>query len=147
GEQRHGVLAAEEHAAGIDRHHPPPFRKGRLFHVTGCANAGIVDETVEPSVVLRDPCHGLAPVRLARHIEAKVGLAAPSKVAADRHSAGSCDGLAGGCAKRAERSSDEHDVVLKLQMHNASSGSGLRQKVSFGSAALPSERCNMPMSS
>ena len=48
------MFAAEEHAVGIDGHRAPPIFEARLLDVLRDRYTGIVDEHIEPSVLLFD---------------------------------------------------------------------------------------------
>src|SRR5436189_243282 len=68
-QQRHSVLAPEEHAVGVDSHHAAPLRERRLLHIARRADAGVVDETVEAPVRAADLRRRRLPVVLAGDVQ------------------------------------------------------------------------------
>lgn len=64
------MLAAEHHAADVDRHHMVPVGELHLLDQgRGAEDPGIVEEDVEAARFLSDPRHRGEPVRLARDVE------------------------------------------------------------------------------
>ena len=116
-EQGHRVLAAEEHAVGVDGHHAAPFGEGGLLDIAGRGDTGVVDETVEAAVRALDLGDRGLPVRFAGHVERDVGRAAASEIAADGGAARLLDRLAHGAPERAGCAGDQHDVACEGSVH------------------------------
>jgi hypothetical protein len=68
-----GVLGAEKHPARVHRHHAVPLLHGALGdRHAGNDDARVVDQDVELAVAIDGELHGVAPVRLVRHVEVHV---------------------------------------------------------------------------
>ncbi len=112
-EQRETVLAAEERAVEIDRHHLAPRR------VVGCLNgakrrdAGGIHKAVEPPRARTDRLNDALPVAFRRHIERVIDAGTIGQVGRDRDPAVAHDRLGDRRADAAGRAGDEDDLVAQ----------------------------------
>src|SRR5262249_60819636 len=92
-EERERVLAAQERAVEVDRHHALPGRVVGVLDGGKHRDPGGVDEAVEPSGGAPDLADDAEPVVLRRDVERVVDAGSPGEIGRDRAAAFAPDRL------------------------------------------------------